>query len=49
MGLYDKLMTKEITIESLCDEEIIDKIAETFKRRKGINETITTSTLWLNT
>ena len=31
LGLYEKLMTKEITVESLCDEDIIDKIAETFK------------------
>ena len=43
LGLYDKLMTKEVTVESLYDEEIIDKIAETFKDIKEmiINETIT--------
>ena len=40
-------MTKEITVESLCDEEIIDKIAETFKDVKESMKRSRTSTLWL--
>ena len=47
LGSYDKLMTKEITVESLCDEEIIDKIAETFKDVKESMKRSRTSTLWL--
>ena len=47
LGLYDKLMTKEITVESLYDEEIIDKIAETFKDAKESMKRSRTSTFWL--
>ena len=40
-------MTKEITVESLCDEEISDKIAETFKDVKESMKRSRTSTPWL--
>ena len=40
-------MTEEITVESLCDKEIIDKIAEAFKDVKESMKRSRTSTLWL--